>query len=187
MKLNSNILAVAVVTLVCGLAAQQNVNAKAGATDPIPGTSKSGVSTGGSGGGGGGGKSSTPVPTPTPAPAPAPAPAISSGPITFTASGLVNGVVPVCTGDFNISPYYPTLLDMTVNVNVSSLNVPDGTVLYVNLVGSAGGTLYPYGSNTIIVTGGSGVCSEKAFVTLGGGLAGVIITDASGAPVFAGN
>jgi hypothetical protein len=92
----------------------------------------------------------------------------------------------VCAGDFQIDPYYPTLLDMTVNVHVSSMNVPDGTVLYINVVGT-GGTLYPYTSNAILVTAGAGSCSEKVFVTLGAGLAGVVVTDASGAIVFAGN
>jgi len=181
MKLKSNILAVLAVTVVCGFIAQQSVSAKQGATDPIPGTSNGGTSTGG--GGGGGGKTITPTPAPAPAPAPAPLP---SGPITFSAAGPVNGVMPVCTGDYRVSAYYPTLYDMTVNINISSLNVPDGTVLYVNEV-SAGGTLYPYTSNVIVVVGGAGSCSEKSFVTLGASLAGVTITDASGAIIFAGN
>jgi len=178
MKLKSNLIAVIALTVVCGVIAQQNIQAKQGATDPIPGTSKGGLSTGG------GGKSSSPAPAPASAPAPAPAP-ITVGPITFTAAGPVNGSLPVCSGDFRIDPYYPTLLDMTVNVNISSINVPDGTVLYVNVVGT-GGTLYPYTSNAIVITGGAGICSEKVFVTLGAGLAGVTVTDASGAIVFAG-
>jgi hypothetical protein len=117
------------------------------------------------------------------------APALAQGVITFTAAGPVNGSMPVCTGDFKIAAYYPTLLDMTVNVQVSSLDVPDGTVLYVNAVGTVGtvGTFYAYSSNAIVITGGAGVCSEKIFVGLGVGLAGVIITDAGGTPVFAGN
>ena len=179
MKLKSNLITVIALTVVCGVIAQQNIQAKQGATDPIPGTSKGGLSTGG------GGKSSSPAPAPASAPAPAPAP-ITVGPITFTAAGPVNGSLPVCSGDFRIDPYYPTLLDMTVNVNISSINVPDGTVLYVNVVGT-GGTLYPYTSNAIVITGGAGICSEKVFVTLGAGLAGVTVTDASGAIVFAGN
>lgn len=183
--MKNKIITLATIALVLGIAAQQSVLAKAGATDPIPGTSKSGVSSGG--GGTGGGKPTVPTPAPAPAPTPTPTqPVLAAGPITFTVAGPVNGVLPACTGDFNISPYYPTLLDMTVNVNVSSMNVPDGTVLYVNLAG-ANGTLYPYSSNMIVITAGSGSCSEKAFVTLGGGLAGVIVTDASGNPVFAGN
>ena len=172
--------------LVCGLvAAPSSVRASGGATDPIPGTSKSGLSTGGgtAAGGGGGGKKSTPVP----APAPAPAPVLPAGPITFLAAGSVNGIVPNCIGDYRMQAYYPTLLDMTVNVSVDSLNVPDGTVLYVNLIGGLGGTLYPYSSNMIVIIGGVGICSEKAFVTLGGSLAGVTVTDFLGNVVFAGN
>jgi len=179
MKLKTNILAVIAVTVACGFIAQQNLQAKQGATDPIPGTSKGATNSGG----GGGGKSSTPAPAPAPAPAPVTLP---SGPITFTASGPVNGTTPVCTGDYVVSAYYPTLYDMAVNINISSLNVPDGTVLYVNEIG-AGGTLYPYTSNVIVILGGAGSCSEKTFVTLGASLAGVTITDANGAIVFAGN
>lgn len=178
MKLNTKLTTLAAVALLSGFVAQQSVQAKQGATDAIPGTSNGGVK---SGGGGKNGGSTAPAPAPTPAPAPA----ISAGPITFTPAGPVNGVLPVCTGDFRIDPYYPTLLDMTLNVSVSSLNVPDGTVLYVNVVGT-GGTLYPYTSNAIVITGGAGVCSEKVFVTLGAGLAGVVITDAAGTPIFAG-
>ena len=169
MKLKSNLLTIIAVTLLTGIVAHQTSQAKQGAKDPIPGTSKGGTSTGG------GGRNTTPTPTP-----------ITVGPITFTASGLVNGSLPTCSGDFRIDPYYPTLLDMTVNVNVSSINVPDGTVLYINVVGT-GGTLYPWTSNAIVITGGTGTCSEHLFVTLGAGLTGVIITDASGAPIFAGN
>ena len=180
MKLKNNIITVLAVTFVCGFIAQQTVNAKQGATDPIPGTSKGTVSTGGSGGG----KSTAPAPAP--APAPVPAAPLPSGPITFTASGPVNGSTPVCTGDYRVGAYYPTLYDMTVNVSVSSLNVPDGTVVYVNEI-SAGGTLYPYTSNAIVIVGGAGICSEKSFVTLGASLAGVTITDATGAIIFAGN
>ena len=176
MKLKSNISALIAMGLICGFVAQQSVHAKQGATDPIPGTSKGATNSGG------GGKSSTPAPTPTPAPAPAPQP-IVVGPLTFSSSSGVSGA---CSGDFRIDPYYPTLLDMTVNVNVSSLNVPDGTVLYINVVGT-GGTLYPYTSNAILVVGGAGSCSEKVFVTLGAGLAGVVVTDASGNILFAGN
>ncbi len=186
MKLNSRFCTALAASLLCGIIAMPHtVSAKQGATDPIPGTSKGATNSGGNK------SSSTPTPTPAPTPAPTPTPtptvpAIAVGSINFTASGPVNGIVPVCTGDFRVDPYYPTLLDMTLNVNVSSMNVPDGTVLYVNVVGT-GGTLYPYTSNAIVITGGAGFCSEKVFVTLGAGLAGVVVTDATGTPVFAGN
>ena len=140
----------------------------------------------------GGGKSSvTPTPTPAPAPvsAPAPLPALPAPtPLTtviYTAAGPVNGVEPVCTGSYQIDQYYPTLMDMTVTVHVSSLNVPDGTVLYINVAGT--GALYPYTSNAIVVLGGSGSCVEKVFSLPGDRLTGVLITDVSGNAVFAGN
>ena len=173
MKLKSNLLAVAAIALLCGLVSQQNAHAKAGATDPIPGTSKSGVSTGG----GKKGTVTTPTPTPTPV-----LPAITSGTLTFASSSSGS-----CTGDFNVLPYYPTLLDLVVNVNVSALNVPDGTVLYVNAVGSAGGIVYPYITSPMIVSGGVCSSSQHFFITSGTSLAGVTISDANGNIVFAGN
>ncbi len=169
-----------------------------------------GSSTGGSGGGGGGGGSSStstlPVSdaggllksggggathsgggsvTPTPTPAPAPAPAINTGTVKYAASGPVNGIQPVCIGDWRIDPYYPTLLDMTMNVHVSSLNVPDGTVLYVSVAGSQ--AVYPFTSNAISIVAGAGSCSEQIFIYPGTTLTGVIISDASGNVLFAGN
>lgn len=169
MKIKSNLLALIAVTLACGFITEQSVLAKAGATDPIPGTSKSGVKSGGA-------KSTTPAPTP------APAPAVSSGALTFAASSSGS-----CTGDYNILPYYPTLLDLVVNVNVSSLNVPDGTVLYVNAIGSAGGVVYPYITAPMVVSGGACSSSQHYFIYPGTAVAGVTISDASGNIVFAGN
>ena len=171
MKIKSNLLAVIAVTLACSFIAEQSVLAKAGATDPIPGTSKSGVKSGG-------GKTTTPTPTPTPAPTPV----ITSGTLTFAASSGGS-----CSGDFSILPYYPTLLDLVVNVNVSSLNVPDGTVLYVNAVGAAGGVVYPYITAPMVVSGGACSSSQHYFIYTGTALAGVTITDANGNVVFAGN
>ena len=139
------------VAILCGsVALPHSSQAKGGATDPIPGTSKSGLSTGG----GGGGKSSTPVVTPTPVP-PAPVQPIVTAVLNFTAAAEVNGVIPLCSGSYRIDPYYPTLSLMTVNVRTDSVNVPDGTVLYVTVNGT-GGTLYPFTSNAILITGQTG-------------------------------
>lgn len=176
MKIQSHISALAALTLLMGSMAQQSIIAKQGATDPIPGTSKGATNSGGK-------KSKTTTPAPTPAPTVTP---IAAGPITFTAAGPINGSLPLCHGDYQVDPYYPTLLDMTLNVSVDSINVPDGTLLYINVVG-VNGTLYPYTSNAIVVAGGVGFCSEKVFVTLGAGLAGVVITDSFGNAVFASN
>ena len=105
--------------------------------------------------------------------------------VTYAAAGPVNGVDPVCVGDWRIDPYYPTLLDMTVNVHVSSLNVPDGTLLYVGVVGSQ--AVYPFTSNVVPIVAGAGSCSEQIFIYPGTTLTGVIISDASGNILFAGN
>jgi hypothetical protein len=177
MKIKSNLIAIVAVTVVCGFIAPQSASAAGGKTSTPPDTSTS-ASSKPAAGGGGGGKSTTTTPTPPP-------PALASGPITFAASGPVNGTTPVCTGDYSIQAYYPTLLDMSVNVSVSSLNVPDGTVLYVNTVNT--GYSYPYSLNSFVITGGTGLCTEKLFVGVGVGLAGVTITDASGTIIFAGN
>ena len=182
MKLKSNLLTLLVVAVACGFITQQSASA-AGKTSTVPDTSTSASSkpaTGGSGGGGGS-KSTTPTPPPTPAPAPA----LAAGPITFAAAGPINGTTPVCAGDYRIQAYYPTLLDMSVNVSVSSLNVPDGTVLYVNTVNS--GYSYPYTFNSFVITGGAGICTEKLFVGVGVGFVGATITDGFGNIIFAGN
>lgn len=139
---------------------------------------------GSKGGGGGGKKSTTPAPAPTPEAAPATTP-IMAATLTYAAVGPINDVLPVCTGSYQIDPYYPTLLDLTVNVHVSSLNVADGTVLYIDVVGTA--PLYPYTSNAIIIAGGSGSCSEKLFIIPGDSVAGVLIKDSLGNVIFAGN
>ena len=172
MKLNSNLLALLAVAAACSLL--QNAHAAGGKPATSTDTSTAPSNKPAAGGGGGGGKSTVPTPTP--------APALSAGPITFSSSGSVSGT---CTGDYRIGAYYPTLLDMSVNVSVSSLNVPDGTVLYVRAVGTPG-TFYAYTSNAMVVTGGAGICTEKLFVGVGVGLAGVTITDASGNILFAG-
>ncbi|MBL9207005.1 MAG: hypothetical protein JNN01_18080 [Opitutaceae bacterium] len=164
-----------------------SVHAKQGATDPIPGTSngatntKSGGTKGG-GGGGGGKKSSTVVTLP---PAPPPAPFVAK-PLTFTSSGPLNGVTPVCTGDYHIDPYYPTLSLMTVNVETTSVNVPDGTALYVTVSGT-GGTLYPFTSNVIVISGQIGLCSYSVYVTPGTVITSVDITTAAGVTIASGN
>jgi hypothetical protein len=174
MKLKSNLLALLAITAACGFITQQSASAAGKTTTPDTSTSASNKPVAG-GGGSGGGKSTTPTP----------APALASGPITFAAAGPVNGTTPVCTGDYRIGAYYPTLLDMSVNVSVSSLDVPDGTVLYVNTVNS--GYSYPYTINSFVITGGAGICTEKLFVGVGVGFVGVTITDASGNIIFAGN
>ena len=171
MKLKSNLLAVLALVAACSLL--QNSHAAGGKSSTTSDTSTAPSNKPAAGGGGG--KSTTP--------APAPAPALSAGPITFSSSGSVSGT---CTGDYRIGAYYPTLLDMSVNVSVSSLNVPDGTLLYVRAIGTAG-TMYPYTGNVITVSGGAGICTEKLFVGVGVGLAGVTIMDASGNILFAGN
>ncbi|MBL9175453.1 MAG: hypothetical protein JNL10_18065 [Verrucomicrobiales bacterium] len=156
--------------------------AKGGATDPIPGTSKSGLN---SGGGGGGKKGGSVTPTPAPAPAPAPQPIVVA-PLTFTANATLNGIAPYCTGSYRVDPYYPTLSLMTVSVNVSLAAVPDGTVLLVNVNGT-GGTLYPFTSNQILVTAQSGTCSYSEYLTPGTTIQSVVITDLAGNVLLTGN
>jgi len=187
MNIPSRLQSLLVATLVASLAIVSNTQAKQGATDPIPGTSKGAANTGGGGGGGGGGKSSGVVVTPVPVvlpPAPPPAPFVAK-PLAFTAVSQVNGVDPVCTGDYHIDPYYPTLSLMTVNVETTSVNSIDGTALYVSVTGT-GGTLYPFTSNVILITSQTGLCSYSVYVTPGTVITAVNVSDASGRVIATG-
>src|SRR3569833_729956 len=87
--------------------------AKQGATDPIHGTSKGTVNSGGGGGGGksGGAGTISFVSPPTPIVLPPAPPPSSFTPVVlaFTPAAPVNGIDPVCSVDYHIDPYYPTL------------------------------------------------------------------------------
>jgi hypothetical protein len=188
MKLNSRNLCAAITgAILCGgFITTQNLQASGGATDPIPGTSKSGVNSGGTNSGGGDGTSSnsnktnntiTSTSTPTTQTSTVTQPIISA-PLTFDS--------PEYTGNYRVDPYYPTLSLMTVNVQANAINVPDNTVLYIAATGS-GGTVYPFTNNPIVITGGAGSGSCSAYVTPGTTLRGVVITDASGNVLATGN
>lgn len=165
-------------TVCVALTIANHASAKQGATDPIPGTSNGGTSTGG--GKGGGGKNSTPPPTTTPT---TPVQPIITAPLTFSPSGAISGN---CNGSYRVDPYYPTLSLMTITVSVDSLNVSDNSVIYVEAV-TAGGTVYPFTNNGILVTAGAGTVSYSLYVTPGTTLAGVVVHDAAGVIDFAGN
>jgi len=92
----------------------------------------------------------------------------------------------MCSGAYRIDPYYPTLSLMTVSVRCDSVSVPDGTQLYVTVNG-AGGTLYPFTSNVIAIASQTGTCTYSVYITPGTTITSVLITDASGAVISAGN
>ena len=165
----------AAVVMMATLAAV-SAHARQGATDPIPGTSKGATNSGG-------GKSSTPPAVVLP-PAPPAAPFVNQT-LAFTAVSPVNGVDPVCTGGYHIDPYYPTLSLMTVSVETSTVNAPDGTPLYVSVTGT-GGTLYPFTSNVISTIGGYGLVSYSVYVTPGTVITAVNLSDASGKVIASG-
>ncbi|MFM2293798.1 MAG: hypothetical protein RLZZ350_211 [Verrucomicrobiota bacterium] len=177
-KLNNLIL---VATLCAALTQINSAQAKAGATDVIPGTSKSGVATGGTAKGGGS-RSTTPTTPTTPTVPVAPAPIVTAT-LAFTSSGAAAGN---CNGSYRIDPYYPTLSLLTVTVSVDSMNVSDNSALSVNVV-TAGGTAYPFTSNAINVVAGAGTVSYSIYVTPGTSVAGVVVKDAFGVIDFAGN
>jgi hypothetical protein len=169
--------------LVCGLVATAmvcgsalNVQASGKTTDPLgapsTGGGGGGGTGGGSGGGGGGGGKTT---TTSPAPAPQP---IVSAPLTFVSVPDASGNVPVCTGSYRIDPYYTTLSLLTVSVQCQSLNLPDGTPLYVtvNVVGYA----YPATSNLMLVTTNTSSLTLSGYITPGSTIQSVSITDALG-------
>lgn len=168
-----------------GVGAPDFAQAKQGATDPIPGTSNGGTSTGGgkNGGGGGGGKSSTTTTTTTTTTVTQP---IVTGTLTFTAAASVNNVIPQCSGSYRIDPYYPTLSLMTVVVTPSQVNLPDGSNLYIT-INVANGTGYPFTSNVITLTAQAGTCTFSEYITPGSTITSVVISDDTGAVVFAGN
>jgi len=186
MKTSSSIRSFLAASFVASLVLASSVQAKQGATDPIPGTSKGTLSTGGGGGGGGGGKAApAPAPAPVVLPPAPPAAAFVAQTLTFTPISQVNGVDPVCTGSYHIDPYYPTLYLLTVNVETTSVNAPDGTMLNVSVSGTSG-TLYPFTSNAIFITGQVGLATYSVYITPGTVITGVQINDSLGRVVATG-
>jgi hypothetical protein len=145
--------------------------ASGGATDPIPGTSNS-RGGGGSGGKKGGGGSTTTQP-------------IVTGTLAFAAQTSSFGASAHCAGSYRIDPYYPTLSLMTVNLQVDSVQVEDGTPLYV-YVNTVGGTSYPFTSNAFVVIGQSGAYAMSIYVAPGSTMSSVMVTDAAGTILFVG-
>lgn len=174
--------------IVCGLVAAAmvcgsvyNAHASGKTSDPTGAPSTGGAGgggvgggsagSGGSGGGGGGGRTTTTTPAPAPQP-------IVSAPLTFVSLPDASGNVPVCTGSYRIDPYYTTLSLLTVYVQCQSLNLPDGTPLYVtvNVVGYA----YPATSNMMLVTTNNSSLTLSGYITPGSTIQSVVITDAIG-------
>lgn len=181
-----------VTALVCALTTPNYIQAKNGATDPIPGTSNGATNSGGggTGGGGSGGGSNSNKPNNTVVSTTLPATTtpqqVVTGTLNFTAAASVNDVIPVCTGSYRIDPYYSTLSLMTVSVQGSSVHLPDGTQLQVT-VNTTGGTAYPYTTNLITLTAGSGSCTLSQYVTPGTTITSVVVSDLSGTVISAGN
>lgn len=168
-----------------GLFLSSAAHAKNGATDPIPGTSKGAVKTGGaSGGGGGGGGKSTTTPVTLPPIPSTPVQPLVTGTLTFTASSY-NSSTPTCGGTYRIDPYYPTLSLITVDVSVSSLDTPDGSPLFI-VVNGAGGTFYPFLGGSMSVAGGSANGSSQIYCTPGSSITSVSIVDLNGTVIATG-
>ena len=193
MKLTSHLtrsfIAAIVAAVICGMT--HDTQASGGATDPIPGTSKSGIKSGGTasgGGGGGGGKSSTVTVTPTPAPVvvvPVNPQPLVSAPLTFTAGGSIAGVTPQATGSYHIDNYYPTLSLMTVDLSASSVNEADGSPCYV-MINTTGGTFYLFTNNSFSLLNQAGSASVSAYVTPGTVLTSVTVVDLLGNVILTG-
>lgn len=153
-----------------------NTHASGKATDPAGAPSTGGAGGGGGGAGGGsatgGGGSRKPTPTPQPAPAP-----ILVAPLTFVSAPDASGNVPVCSGSYRVDPYYPTLSLFTLSTQASSLNVPDGTVLYVSVVGSSYLLVMDY---PMLITNGAGSIAASTYIVPGTTVQSVVITDILG-------
>ncbi len=93
--------------------------------------------------------------------------------------------MPVCTGAYQIDPYYPALSLLNLNVHTSSVNVPDGTHLYVtiNLLGYG----YAATSNAILVMSQAGSLTMSGYVSPGTTIQSVVIIDAFGTVIAVGN
>jgi hypothetical protein len=167
-----------------GLFLSTVAQAKTGATDPIPGTSKGAVKTGGSTGGGGGGGKTTTTPVTLPPIPSTPVQPLVTGTLALTASSY-NGSTPTCSGTYRIDPYYPTLSLITVDVSVSSLSTPDGSPLFI-VVNGAGGTFYPFLGGSMSVTGGSATGTSQIYCTPGSTITSVSIVDLTGTVVATG-
>ena len=165
-----------------GLFLTSAAHAKNGATDPIPGTSKGAVKSGGATGGGGGTNSTPPVTLP-PIPS-TPVQPLVTGTLTFTASSY-NSSTPTCGGSYHIDPYYPTLSLLTVDVSVSSIDTSDGSPLFI-IVNGAGGTFYPFLGGSMNVAGGSATGTSQIYCTPGSSITSVSIVDLYGTVVATG-
>jgi hypothetical protein len=156
-----------------GLFLSTAAQAKTGATDPIPGTSK-----------GGGGSKTTTAPVTLPPIPTTPIQPLVTGTLALTASSY-NGSTPTCGGTYRIDPYYPTLSLITVDVSVSALNAPDGSPLFI-AVNGAGGTFYPFLGGSMSVTGGSATGTSQIYCTPGSTITSVSIVDLTGTVVATG-
>ena len=182
----SNKLGLAILATFCSsILLPLTASAKGGATDPIPGTSKSGLNSGGSGGGGGGGggKSSTTTTTTTTTTT-NPQPLVTAT-LTFTSSASIDGVVPQASGSYRIDPYYPTLSLITVNVSCNSINEADGLPCYV-IINTTGGTQYLFTANSFYLLGGAGTVSVQAYCTPGTVITSVDVVDMLGTVLSSG-
>ena len=151
---------------------------KQGATDPIPGTSKGTVSTGG-----GGGKTSTTTPVTLPPIPSTPVQPLVTGTLTMT-GGAYNGSTPACTGTYRIDPYYPTLSLITVTLSATGISASDGLPLYITVNGT--GTLYPFLGGSMTVAGGNASGNSQIYCTPGTAITGVTVMDLAGNVVFSG-
>ncbi len=104
------------------------------------------------------------------------APAPGSSTLTFSAAAPVNGVVPVFSGTYNISPYYPSLYLLTAHVGVSSLNVPDGSLVLFTVNGPTG----PISSGYVTVSAQSGATLFSSFIIPSTTVTNVTVSDSLG-------
>ena len=112
---------------------------------------------------------------------------VITGQLTFTAAASVNNIIPLCTGTYQIDPYYPTLSWFTLQVQASSMSVPDGTWLYITVNGVKA-DLSAFTTNTSMnIVGQAGIGSIGMYITPGMTVKSVLITDVNGTVISAGN
>lgn len=102
--------------------------------------------------------------------------AVGTVTLAFSPAAPVNGVSPICAGTYNISAYYPTLYLLSAHVGVSSLNVADGSSVYVSINGPSGVISTSY----MTVFGGSGTALFSMFCAPTTVVQNITITDLLG-------
>ena len=108
---------------------------------------------------------------------------------SMVSTGLdaIPGTLPTCVADVKIKPdsKYPTLNQASLNVTVTSLDLPDfsSVGVYYTQTGSA----QPISCPAISLVGGAGSRNIRFYLTTGASVTSVTVIDTAGRALFTGN